>query len=290
MNIVCLIPTVFDFMSSIIVEGLVNLNHNVIYGSEVNKRMIDECKNSDLIFIFSGDSYFQFKRILIKEFICKKSIFIDGDDGSNLFDEEAPDYFHHCFKREFNSEINGKYPKNVYPISFAAENSYFKYSSCYIKDISVSCIMAEGTNKGRKEIVDYLNNMEIPDSYIGRVGTSNALTSSNDPRKNNYYEVLARSKMSISYYGSGNDTARFWEILANRALLLSPRLDMKVPFPMIPGVHYKDYSTVEELGELVLYYMNNEIERNEIASNGFVNLINHHTSKARAGYILDKIK
>ena len=44
-----------------------------------------------------------------------------------------------------------------------------------------------------------------------------------------FYQLLARSKVGISVGGGGYDTARFWEILGNNCLLLTERIDLLPP-------------------------------------------------------------
>lgn len=50
-----------------------------------------------------------------------------------------------------------------------------------------------------------------------------------------YRQILLRSMMSVSVAGAGCDTARFWEILAAGAMLLTQDLDLVIPHGFSDG-------------------------------------------------------
>lgn len=180
------------------------------------------------------------------------------------------------------------YGKKIFPLPFAAEQSYFRYNSDQIKkDIPLSCTFAPtpGWCK-RKRIFTIIKELHVPGAIVGRVSSGSFLTSSHDESKQEYYKVLARSKISVSCPGQGFDTGRFWEILANNALLFSPPLQIKMPYPFVEYQHFISFRNTKQLKEGLRYYLNHAEEGQKIANNGYHHLLEHHTSKARAGYLL----
>ena len=89
---------------------------------------------------------------------------------------------------------------------------------------------------------------------VGPVSDGGPAESAQSQRKAAYFNVLARSRISVAYPGDGFDTGRFWEILANRALLFSPPIALIMPNPFIEGEHFIPYRSVGELHDELLHY------------------------------------
>jgi spore maturation protein CgeB len=156
------------------------------------------------------------------------------------------------------------------------------------KDINISSTLRCGYNRKRAIINDIVKDLNMPDIVIGEVSKGHSSSTSTDEQKLYYYKILARSKISISYPGLGWDTGRFWEILANKCLLFSPEISIKIPDPLIAFKHYIPYEE-RDLKKKLLHYLNHEDEMNEIALAGYDHLLKYHTSKVRAEYLIKKI-
>ena len=80
-----------------------------------------------------------------------------------------------------------------------------------------------------------------------------------------YYGLLARSRIGLSIRGGGYDTPRYWEIVASRRLLLAERPDICIPFNFEHGKHAlfcrSDFS---DLTELVRTYVRDDGARQAI--------------------------
>ena len=176
------------------------------------------------------------------------------------------------------------------PLPFAAERIYFKYNTENIeKDINVSCTLVPKSNHiERAAINSLIKKLNIPNSVVGSVSAGNYITEANDKSKDEYFKILTRSKISISYPGNGFDTGRFWEILANKALLFSPPLQIEMPHPFIEFKHFIPYNSMAQLKDRLSYYLNREGERKKIADDGYAHLLRYHTSKERAKYLLER--
>lgn len=278
MIISCLIPPFYDFLCSTIVEGLKELSHEIYVTDDIN---VDP--HSDFFFLFSNAGYRGRKDFLIRSGYINRTVYIDGSDGNNLEDPDALNDFHFIFKRELM--INDE--RKILPLPFAAENIYFKFNDIK-KDISVSSTLRCGYNRKREIINKIVKDLNIPDTVIGEISRGYSASSSTDEQKLYYYKILARSKISISYPGLGWDTGRFWEILANKCLLFSPEIQIKMPDPFIAFKHYIPYDE-NDLKDKVLHYLNHKDEMNEIASAGHNHLLKYHTTKSRAEYLVNKL-
>lgn len=111
-------------------------------------------------------------------------------------------------------------------------------------------------------------------------------------RKGDFYlEELQRCKVVLNFRGGGWDTLRYWEVPALGTFMISGK-----PGFLIPNNFVDDESIVycqddlSDLVEKIDYYLKNESERERIAKNSREHLLNYHTDKARAEYILERVK
>lgn len=275
MKILCLIPRYFDFLCSSIISGLKELSYEVF---------INNCDNSDIVLLFSNIGYWDRKTYVVKNNLINKTVYIDGSDSNCLEDPNALNDFKCVFKREVYLNDN----QLLLPLPFAAENIYFKFNNLE-KDINISCTLRCDYNKDRLIVNDAIKNLNIPNSIVGEVSSGYASTESTSDKKVEYYKVLARSKMSISYPGLGWDCGRFWEILANKCLLFSPKIKIKIPNTFSEFKHYIPFDNVEDLKAKLFYYYHHDEERQRIVNEAYNHLLKYHTVRARAKYLIDKI-
>ncbi|MDR1997306.1 MAG: glycosyltransferase [Candidatus Margulisbacteria bacterium] len=105
-----------------------------------------------------------------------------------------------------------------------------------------------------------------------------------------YRTLLQRSLISVNVMGSGYDCARFWEILAARAMLFTQKLDIEIPYPFTDGVSYVTFASLEEFEDKLAYYLEHLDEVEKIARRGHEHLLLYHTSQKRAEYFLEVCK
>jgi len=320
-KIVCLIPPHYDFLCASIIDGLKQLDCRLYCNERINnstekeytlfKDLLLRCKESDFILLFSNTNYSTRKQYIIDNFLAKKTVYIDGSDTGFPEDPSALNIFSTCFKREsyylrfaLKSIIDHKhildsmrrlkryylYNRRMWPLPFAAEPFYFNYTREGVeKDINISCTLVPRGWGVRESINELVRNLNISNTVVGSITKGNAITGSDDKSKEEYFRVLARSKISIAYPGGGFDTGRFWEILASQALLFSPPIRIKMPRPFLEFKHFVPYNNLSQLKTRLLYYLDHEQERKRIADAGYRHLLKYHTTKERAKYLLDMI-
>ena len=320
-KIICLIPPHYDFLCATVIDGLQQLDCNLRCSERTNNTTTGEfsgpddllplCRDCDLIFLFSNTGYADRKKFVIVNNLAHKTVYIDGSDRHySLEDPEAFQTFLLSFKRElpplrsllgadaatrsfleFLRRLKNylRYRRRVPPLPFAAERAYLE--SCTestVRDIPVSCtLVPKSADSERARINECVTNLNIPGACVGRVSHGHFAMDSRDECKSDYFKVLARSKISISYPGLGFDTGRFWEILASKALLFSPPLQIRMPHPFIEFKHFIPFNNLVQLKSRLLYYLNRNAERECIVDAGYRHLLRYHTSKQRAKYLLD---
>jgi len=178
---------------------------------------------------------------------------------------------------------------DIYSLPYCMERRYV--ANYAIKDVSVSCIFGP-TNSLRAQVLNHIQDMKISDYFCGELydvlktdwnqttgGRSNFL----------YYRMLGRSKMSISIDGGGN-IARFFEILANRCLLISPKWKADILYPFIDGETYLEFSNIKEMDEKIRFYLGHPDTLNAVAIQGYNFASVYHTCESRATYMIDIIE
>jgi hypothetical protein len=107
-----------------------------------------------------------------------------------------------------------------------------------------------------------------------------------------FYQLLARSKVGVSVGGGGYDTARFWEILGNNCLLMTERIDLVAP----PGTSLA-YQRIKEFNNLydfvaLLPEVEDWLRRSrdsEAWDAEFQQVLREHSAAARVRQILRKM-
>ena len=87
-----------------------------------------------------------------------------------------------------------------------------------------------------------------------------------------YSNYIRTSKINLNFPEGPNGTlqckGRVWEVLASKSLLIE-RINNATTQHLIPGTHYVAYTDLQDLERKIIYYLNNENERLEIAKNGY---------------------
>ena len=97
-----------------------------------------------------------------------------------------------------------------------------------------------------------------------------------------YLAWLRAHRASVSFPGAGFDTARFWEILASGALLISKRIQLQFPQPLREGIHYLGFDSLDELDQSVEFALSDSVEVDTIRRAGYDFALAAYSSDAAA--------
>ena len=290
MNIAYIVSPNYDYLASSIIEGLTELGHAVYttensnYGYYLSRT--DFCRianNCELLIIGSGRftdySY-------LKQIQHPKTIYVDGSDYPGL-ESNSPFPVNLIFKRELlKSDILAK-AKSIFPLPFAAEKRYFDNLSLK-RTIPVSFVCAM-SNYMRRSIKESIKS-NFANCFVGSTGerayngTSGVAVST--PK---YSRILDQSMISVNAPGKGWDCARYWEIIAHRACLVTQRIEIEIPNPFIEDQHFLAFSDMGELIEKVNKLLDSPSLASELSNAAFEHLCLYHTSRKRAEYLLATI-
>lgn len=216
-------------------------------------------------------------------------VFVDGEDYDTIQAEIIRRYSPVCyFKRELTADLR-RY--SIYPFPFSAITNNLPDVDDSIKDIDVffSC---GRTYPLREEVLRRLLRLkkERGISFVG--GSDPTLPEQNTSFRlscRDYHRHIARSKIGISVRGFGRDTLRRWEIPTWNTLHICDKLDIIIPDDFTDNENIVYFNT-DNFEEKVIYYLENDDEREKIAKKGREHLMNFHTTAARAKYFLSVIQ
>ncbi len=269
-----------DYLANTILDGLIILENESYLDFRVtdnyptpfnigkyilgNNEFIEYAKDSDIIILAWGKNSTNFD---LAEKINRwdKTIFIDGSetgknnrfdqviqnkiiegkyDGIGAINKDMLDKCKSYFRRE-KPYING-----IKPLPFGIESRYTKFFNKNIKkDIDFTCIFGqEDYPKMRKEARIMLEKFCKKNGFTCMTKRTNGFNFDDSTKiagRDEFYNILARTKIGISIGGGGFDTARFWEVLGNNCILLTEKIDIKAP----EGKNF-DYSRIYEFNDL----------------------------------------
>jgi Glycosyl transferases group 1 len=101
-----------------------------------------------------------------------------------------------------------------------------------------------------------------------------------------YRQALCGSRIGLSFFGCGFDTVRYWEVPANRVMLLSERLPIRVPYDFEDGISAVFFGDLREMESKLDYYLDHPDECERIAAAGYAHYTKYHTTTARAQQFL----
>ena len=108
--------------------------------------------------------------------------------------------------------------------------------------------------------------------------------------QDSYRHKLLVHAICLNLKGRGNDTVRYYEIPAHRALLLTEKIDITLENAFTDGETCVSFESPEEMKEKIIFCLDNPDYRDKIRLAGFNWFNEHHTSKVRAQQFLNKIK
>ncbi len=284
------------FISSLYPSGRIPIKQELIL---TRRKFICFANQADIILLIWGKNNTDFN-LADKIGKWNKTVFIDGSEsgGNNRLDKNINsqilnltykgsgaidcEMLKKCalyFRRE-KPYING-----IVPLPFGIDSAYTQYCrDSRKKDIDFACVFGQEDfpplrREVRESLVQFCNNNQFT-CFSRR--TNNA---------DEFYEVLARTKVGISVSGGGFDTARFWEILGNNCLLLTDKIDI-----FRNEDNALNYKRIFEFGDIRDF----ELQLNKTASflrsgydqdeldQEFKDILTKHSSKARVLTILNK--
>lgn len=291
LNILFFNSPIYEYLAATLIEGLNTLGHNVQcteasnYGTKIPEaRIAAFSEHADLIVLGSGVGV---RYDLARSLANPRKVFVDGNDSPVLGLPEGFE-FPLIFKRELNRCDGLSAERRLHPLPFAAERRYFPETEIG-KDLLVSFIANMHTNPMRYSVHQRLLNMKSTAIVSGTTAER-----AYDPRSPQplpmhtpaYRTFLQRSLISVNVAGAGYDCARFWEILAARAMLFTYELDIQIPHGFTDGVDCVTFSSLREFEEKLAHYLNRLDLVREIAERGYQHMLRFHTTKARAEYFL----
>lgn len=295
MKIVCIQSPYYDYLTATLIEGLQELGHQIIATENSNYatkssdvKVKNAMESADLIIMFSNHDV---RRYLLKDSKNPMKVFIDGGD-SQAFSVPPNILFKAVFKRELHKYWEPLDNNLIFPMPFAIERRYLPQVK-KSRDISVSFAATLDTNTIRYSAYHALKSLKIEGSWIGGTGErayggrgrSKGLPISTSK----YQNILSRSMISVNAIGGGYDCARYWEILASGAMLLTQDIEIQIPNPLINGEHCVVFRNSEELIQQLKHYNSRPDEVNRIARAGSAHALSYHTTAKRAEYFLEKI-
>jgi len=282
-KIICYIsPTVPDGMNSMMLDGFQHLRERWkalrFYQDRSKPGFYRRCKRADLVLIGTNQGTdWRMARDIAKTH--NRWAIIDGSDYTDFSGIKtlSPGAAPLIFKREYCPEMHDSLG-NVVPLSFSIMRQWYRASRT---SKFLNFTFAGQEHYSRRPFMNIMRSLDDPHSIVSRGGMD----------AGQYWAMLGCSKIGVSLAGAGWDCVRTWEILSRNGCLLfleAPRLKtirMSDP-PLQDGVHCVMFRRPRELAEKLLYYLRHESERRSIAKAGRAFAFKHHTTTARAKFVM----
>lgn len=174
------------------------------------------------------------------------------------------------------------YVEGIIPLPLGIESRYIHYTPVITKDIDFVCIFGQEEypplrKQVREAVEEYCQRHDL------RCVTQKTKT------REEFYDVLSRSKIGVSVGGGGFDTARFWEMLGNNCSLLTENIDIfNSDSPVLAFRRIKQFGNVEEFRNRL--EETGELLKKDYGSREFLEeysvILERHSSVARVRKIL----
>jgi Glycosyl transferases group 1 len=290
MKIVYINARIYDFTTATLIEGLKGLGHAVLcceasnYGVAVAPAvLLEEAPSADLVVLGSnlGVNIDLFARLR-----SERKVYVDGGDQQSVAVPQNIEV-KAIFKRELNRAVPLEPDSPIFALPFAAEDRYFAADKPR-KDIALSFLANMNTNPLRYSIHQRIGRLRHSAPILsGSTGESSYNGANGNPLSTpRYRDILLRSRIAINVPGAGYDCARYWEILAAGAMLMTWEPDIVIPEPFTDGLDCVTFCSVGEFDDKARYYLGHPDLVETIARRGSERLQAHHTSRARARYFL----
>ncbi len=101
-----------------------------------------------------------------------------------------------------------------------------------------------------------------------------------------YAKRIRSARIGLSFFGSGFDTVRYWELPAHGAMLFAERPPIQIPHNFKDGETAVFFDDLPELEEKLDHYSSHPAEVARIATAGHQHFKSHHTTSSRARQFL----
>lgn len=274
---------------------LIGVKKNILYnGLKMNKNveMVNSKEISDLIILDFRDCDFLLNNNMANIY-SNKTIILDYRDNCNeIYSIPCLKYFKRSVVDKESLKLKN-YNREVIPISYCLrkevlEMDEFKNIDKYKRDIDISVFFTPNDDSYRNRIAQFIQEtFKNYNIHIGICG-NNGVTGRNQIQMS-YFNKMFHSKIVINCNPCDwEGDYRTWESLASGALVFVDRMITPIIHPLIDGTHiiYYDRDNLNDLKEKVLYYLNNEKHRVDIAKEGNYYALNYHKPSDRIDEIL----
>ena len=230
----------------------------------------------------------------------KKEIIIDYNDWTdtrNVPNDNVLKNIYKYFKRSIVQKENFwssklmEYPREIIPISYGIRSDFIEYDQKFEftnYNYDICCLFDNGDGGIRSTIPYIVNNYNGP-KFIGRADCPDRYHVVNTK----YFEILKTSKIIVTANPPNwEGDFRLWEALLMGNLVVCDK--MVVPsimtHPLIDKQHLVYYNNMEELKQLIEYYMNNDEERIKIGKEGREYCLKYHKFSDRVIEVLNILK
>lgn len=248
--------------------------------------------------------YWQLENYEIK--FPNKTAIIDIRDEINLL--QVPlniTYFKRsCIDKKEENLI--QYPRNIIPFPLYIKKAYVDYvnkqTTKLPKIYSICCTHLDTSfakendkNKFRTKILNFLkqkqkNNQGLP--YYLNYNKNMNIYEARAGINLDYFHTLQQSQIIISCNPDDwEGDYRLWESLCSGTLVFCDKIFTPLLNPLEHKKHliFYDRNNLNELNELIDYYLSHPNEANEIAKNGYNYAMKYHTYKERIKNVIEQM-
>lgn len=172
------------------------------------------------------------------------------------------------FKREMLAGV--AYGADTYPLPFGYQENFGVSDTQLVERADRTPFWLGKKEYGLRPL--YVRRLEsiVGHSLEGRIDQSE------------YRQKLRTSLIGLSFFGSGFDTVRYWELPANGVMLLAERPPIVIPDNFEENVSAVFFDDLADMEAKLDYYLNRPDEAAQIAANGHRHYRLYHTTTARA--------
>jgi hypothetical protein len=287
----------YNFLDATVAQGLANLGHEV-YGFDDNAE--------NYLTPHEGQPYDAVIQCLHNGHLKKRPdtpfiLLWGADSGQGAVAVPPPPVNEIEADAYFIRDYRGGFGRNVFAINFGIEDRYYCAHNGNppkpLADRSIDVIFCGQFNNapGRKHLMDAVkaefggrHNLLIEDrpftdteDYWSQWMGAHVIHS---PK---YFEVLADSKIILSPMGAGPDCGRHWEALASGGVALIQRMPTVMVDPTIQDWRLCGiFQTMDNIVGYVAAILSEPVIFQATADQGFETGQQHHSTAARAAYML----
>jgi len=291
MRILAITPhLLYDYLAGTVIEGLQKLDVELLCtdaGNNAINTITDEefvayYPTADYILAFTSSKQTPPPRFCLIDTVqgWQKTAYIDGSEVNPAFRLRYSDTLLHplfldkarwYFRRECMPEHQAQ---GVIPLPFGAVDADFGNHEHAEKDIDVLCGFPGGVGCGlRAEAVCAVREFAAEGYRVIASPVSD------------YFKHIARSWITVEAYGAGECNARAWQIMANKSAMFAQKYNIVIP-NLEADRHYVEWSSGEELKAKIREWLADKNGLRELIDESYANLLQYHTSEARARYLL----